>query len=188
MDTTAWDSVKNTLKVVAPGLATLFLGPAGGAVTAVLSNLLLGKANATPEEINQALQTLTPEGMLKIKELELNFKIKEQENQLEELKLSNQDLANARDREITLAASGHQDRSINIITYVIIAGLFGIMMTLIISSVYRLNFNKEVLELLTLLVGGMNFAFGLIIQYKFGSSKGSKEKDDLLSYIIKKKA
>lgn len=187
MDNSTWDSVKNTLKVVAPGLATLFLGPAGGLVATGLSQLLLGKTNATPDEIEKSLFNLTSQDLLNLKKLEYDIKSKELDTHLEELRIYKGDMENAREREIVLATHGAPDLSINIIAYMMIGGLFATILVLIVMSIFHIDMDQQVEQLLSALIGSVTFATGLIVQYKFGSSKGSKEKDGILSYLVRNK-
>src|SRR5258708_749631 len=60
------------LKSVAPTLATAFLGPLGGAATAFLADKL-GTSN-TVEAVTQAVAGLSPAEMVKMKELDVQFK------------------------------------------------------------------------------------------------------------------
>jgi hypothetical protein len=69
----ALETLKKTISTIAPALATAFGGPAAGIAVGTLSNLLLGKPNGSESEILNALSTISPEMLLKIKQLDLEY-------------------------------------------------------------------------------------------------------------------
>lgn len=94
-----FDALKNIVRAVAPGIATALGGPAAGIAVASLSNLLLGKPNGSPEEIEGAIASASPETLIKLKELDLQCQ-----------QMQFQEYQNARQREVDFVkATGKHD-------------------------------------------------------------------------------
>jgi hypothetical protein len=107
-----WSDLLGTLALGgAKTIATALGGPLAGNVVGFIGDKLLGKKDATPEEVKQALQGLTGDQIVKLKELELAYKQHLEDNgiqlQIEELKA---DTANRSEVNQTMraeAASEH---------------------------------------------------------------------------------
>ena len=74
------ETLGNIVGKVAPGIATALGGPLAGSAVKFLSEKLLGKTDGTAEELLQELNGLTPEQMLKIKEMEHEFNLQLQKD------------------------------------------------------------------------------------------------------------
>ena len=93
---------KKLVSTVAPTIGKALGGPLVGTAVQYVSNALLGKPEATDEEIEAALATASPDTLLKLKEAENSFKIQMKELNISEEKLVYDDRANARAREIAV--------------------------------------------------------------------------------------
>lgn len=86
-----WGDMLGTLAVSgAKTLATAFGGPLAGNAVEFVGNKLLGKKDATPEEVKQALEGLTGDQIVRLKELDMEYKKHLDDNgiqlQIEEIK------------------------------------------------------------------------------------------------------
>ncbi|HKR04423.1 MAG TPA: hypothetical protein VJY62_07280 [Bacteroidia bacterium] len=94
------------------------------------------------------------------------------------LELQMQDTANARAREIEIAKTGKQDYMM-VITGCI--GLATFIFMVIVIAFFEIPPKNE--RLFDLLLGGVIGTTGSIFAYYFGSSKGSKDKTDILKEV-----
>lgn len=90
---------KSAVKTFAPMLGTALGGPVVGTATKILSHAILGKINATEEELSMAIQNASPDDILKIKQAENDFKIKMKELAISEKDLVFIDKRDARDMQ-----------------------------------------------------------------------------------------
>jgi hypothetical protein len=145
-----FDALKNIVRAVAPGIATALGGPAAGLAIASLSNLLLGKSNGSPEEIEGAIASASPDMLLKLKELDLQM----QQAQFAEFK-------SAREREVGMANAGKRDWTM---AYLVV------FMSAMYAAVVFFNMHipdgteKETLS-------QMSTFLGMVIGYYFGNRK-----------------
>jgi hypothetical protein len=159
---------KAVVKSVAPILGTVLGGPLAGTAVKVLAEGLLGNPNASEQEVAAAVLSASPDQLLKLRELDANFKIKMRELNIDVFRLEVADRQSARD----LAKVDMRPQ-------------------MILSSLYTLGYftmlylfmtgNVEVATSLTtefnIVLGVMTAAQTMIMQFWFGSSSGSKEKD-----------
>lgn len=93
---------RGALRAVAPTVATIFGGPLAGALTGVVGQVLLGRGENDPvpslADATEALQqaTMTPDGLVKLRELELQAQELANQLQLDLTKLAAEDRASAR--------------------------------------------------------------------------------------------
>lgn len=94
-----WDKIKSAIKVIAPAVASVLGGPLAGNAVGALSNILLGKDDGSPEELEAAFLKATPEQLLKIKAIDLQF-----------AELQNEEMSNARSMYLkTIETMGKPD-------------------------------------------------------------------------------
>jgi len=169
------NELKNIVRGIAPALGTVLGGPLGGAAATALSSALLGKPDATQQELIGALQNATPDQIVKIKKIELDYKIELERLKVEQEKMYVDDVKDARKKNVSLARAGIKDNTANYLSYTIIFGYFFIV---IYFGMYGVNESSKSLiesslELLKLMAVG-------VAGYHFGSSSGSKEKNEML--------
>lgn len=164
---------KAPLRVLAPTIATALGGPMAGAAVTALSNKLLGKPDGTQEEISAVIAGAKPEDLLKLKELEVEFKEHMAQLGVELDKLEVDDRKSARDRQVAL-----KDWVPSALALVIVATLMT-MMGLMFSRVIPAANHDAFMNLLGILEG----AVLSVMNFEFGSSRGSKEKDAVLGKI-----
>lgn len=155
---------------LAPTIATALGGPLAGLATKTLSNVLLGNETASEAEIAKALQNATPDQLAAIKQIESDFKTRMAELEIDLERIAASDRDSARKREVSLG-----DFTPKVLAAAITIGFFGILFWMFIHGVPK-NGN----EALLLMLGALQTAFTGVIAYYFGSSAGSKAKNELL--------
>lgn len=180
--------IKNLVKAVskgAPIIGSLIGGPAGGAAGTALAMLakVFGGDPDKPEEILQAIQQ-DPEAMIKLREIEARH-----EEELTKLALQSeiahlQDRQSAREREVQITkATGKKDYNLYVTAWAVLIGFFiltGVLMF------YPLPEGSS--QAVYMLFGALAGGFGTVLQYFFGSSKGSNDKTKLLTEMEGHKA
>jgi len=156
---------------VAPTLATALGGPMAGLAVKTLSNVLLGNEEGDAEAVSAALQNATPEQLADVKKIDADFKVRMKELEIDLEKISSGDRDSARKREMSVG-----DHTPKILAAAITVGFFGILFWMFVYGVPK-NGN----EALLLMLGALQTAFTGVIAYYFGSSAGSKAKNELLA-------
>jgi hypothetical protein len=152
---------REVLAAVAPTLATALGGPLAGTAVAIIGRKLLGKDDATEDEIAQALGSASPETLLQIKGADLEFK-----RAMKELDI--QDRQGARKLAIDTGIAPQV-----ILSSIYTGGYFWLMGSLIGGEVV---IAQDIQALVFPLIGVMSAAQIQIMNFWFGSSSGSKEK------------
>ena len=163
-----------TLKQLAPTVASAFLGPLGGVAVAAVGNLL-GVSDATQDKIAQAIQAgqLTPEQLGQLKELELRFQAEERERGFRYSELAFKDRDSARKANV----EGGTSRLLFAMSIVLLIITLG-------SEVYVL-FNgvpegaPEII--IGRVLGLMDSVALMVLAYHYGSSSGSAIKSQMLA-------
>ena len=163
-----------TLKQLAPTVASAFLGPLGGVAVAAVGNLL-GVSDATQDKIAQAIQAgqLTPEQLGQLKELELRFQAEERERGFRYSELAFKDRDSARKANV----EGGTSRLLFAMSVVLLIITLG-------SEVYVL-FNgvppgaPEIV--IGRVLGLMDSVALMVLAYHYGSSSGSAIKSQMLA-------
>jgi hypothetical protein len=158
------------------------LGPGGAAAGAAIKMIAgaLG-VEATPPAIETALQN-NPEALLKIRDLELSHKLDWERLLLEAEKVRLADVQSARDREVKIVqATGKRDLSQEILGWIITAGFF-----IVLGMRLFITVPTDQLENVGMLIGALITAFTTVVQYRYGSSKGSADKSAAINMMTGK--
>lgn len=166
---------KDILGAVAPTLATVLGGPLAGAAVGALSKALLGKDDGTEEELAPLIAQANPETLLKIKEAEAALKLGLANAGVKLEEIAGADRASARDREVKTG-----DKTTKILAYAYTIGYFAIFATMMKTGV-----DPQMLNIVMVLLGVLTAAQGQIMNYYFGSSSGSAQKNELLGKASK---
>jgi hypothetical protein len=167
---------KAPLRVLAPTVAAALGGPLAGAAVAALSNKLLGKPDGTPDEIGAVIAGSKPEDLIKLKELEVEFREHMAQLGVELDKLEVDDRKDARARQIAT-----KDWVPSVLAIVIMAALMT-MMGLMFSKTIPAANHDAFMNLLGILEG----AVLSVMNFEFGSSRSSQAKDAVLGKIASK--
>ena len=167
----------NLIRQVAPTIATALGGPLAGLATKTLSDALLGQPNGTPDEIAVALGSATPEQLAKLREIDANFKVTMKKLDIDLAQIDASDRNSARQREVQL-----KDKTPTILAGVVCVGFFA---TLIGLMLYGLPTKGQ--DALLILLGALSSSFTAIIGYYYGSSSGSRAKEQIIDQMVSKK-
>lgn len=163
----------DTLKKIAPTVATATLGPLAGAAVSALGGLL-GIPDATQDKIAKAITNsqLTPEQVSELKKLELTYQENEKERGFKYSELAFKDRDSARQANV---AGG---------TQVMLFWLSLMLLALCLGSEIYILFKgvpKELPEMVTGRILGLLDAVTLmVLTYWYGTTNGSQAKDRLL--------
>jgi len=153
---------------LAPTLATALAGPLGGVAVSALGKAL-GWDDATPEKVTALLESgnLNGDQVSAIRQAEIALKQHEADNGFKFAELEIRDRESARQREIAV-----RDNIPPFLAIGITLGFFGMLASMQINGVPS-NGGDAFLTML----GSLGTAFIAIMNYYFGSSRGSQAKD-----------
>jgi len=160
---------KKTLSSIAPTLATALGGPMAGAATKFLAGSLLDDEAANEAELESYVLSANPDQLAHIKEIDSQFKLQMEQLEVDVFKLETTDRQDARN-----LAKGDVRPQL-ILSAVFIIGYFSIVLSLLSGLI---EIPEKQTQLLTMLIGVLTAAITGIIQFWFGSSHGSKSKDN----------
>ncbi|TVP15381.1 hypothetical protein [Shewanella sp. KCT] len=168
-----------TIGAIAPLAGKIIGGPyAALAISAV--QLALGSDETEPEALAKQIKNATPEQLIALRGIDSNLKTKLKELDIKEQDLEYQDRANAREL-IKLSAWPQIALSgLFVIGYFVVTGLL---------AYYAVSFNdgQEVNPLLFgmlgTVVGVLTAAIPQILNFWFGSSKGSQDKNQMFNQV-----
>ena len=164
------DDLISMVKGFAPGLATALGGPLAGMAVSALSKQL-----GVKDEVNAVMKAINndPEAEAKIKQLEHD-----------KFKAILADKANARDREARVVESENAPLINKIVTPALALGVTGLSFVLFAVLMF-VEVKPEAKDILIYILGVLSAAVTQILSYYFGSSVGSKDKDEQLRSVVK---
>lgn len=158
------------LKSLFPLLGTALAGPLGGAAASFIADKL-GIESKTIEAVSDVLNKgkLTPDQLEKIGLAELDFKKFLETNKIDLAKLDVENTKDARDmHKLTKAYTPA------VMSYLITGGFFGILG-------YMMSASYQSSEPLLVMLGSLGTAWIAVVNFWFGSSHGSEQKNQLLA-------
>lgn len=164
------------LKTVAPVLGTAIGGPFGTLAGAAVS-AAIGTPVGDDKAAETALLSASPEALLALKKAEQDFQVQMKTLGISEEKLAYDDIANARSREVSV-----KDCTPAVLALFVTVGFFASLGYMMVVGK-----PKEGGDVMLTMLGTLGTAWVGIITYYFGSSVGSKTKDDALSAIATQK-
>lgn len=169
------EALLNLVRTVAPSIATAVGGPLAGMAMREISEALLGRPDATEDELVEAAKSATPDQLLALKQAEQSFVVRMRELDVDLERISNEDRSSARERE---AKTG--DHTPKYLAGAVTLGFFGVLSWMI---AYGLPDNGG--EAMLVMLGTLGTAWGAIVSYYFGSSAGSREKNEVINKAIR---
>jgi len=158
-------SWKDTLASIAPTLATALGGPFAGAATKFLANKFLGDENASESDLEQFIATANPEQLLEIKNSDNEFKLSMAKMGVDVFKIAADDKKNAR------AEHKHS----------YMPAVLSVALSLVVAGILYMLFYLEPPEgsrdVLFMLLGVVIKEWGGAMQYWFGTTRSSANKD-----------
>lgn len=165
--------VLNTIAAAAPVVGSAIGGPLGGVAGAALAKVL--GCEQTPEAVEAAVKN-DPEALLKLRQADHAYHLELERLKLEKEKAELRDVANAREREKTITvAIKRRDYALYILAGVVTIGFFAV-----VGILMKFDLPASSKDACYLLLGSLAAGFGQMLQYFFGSSKGSADKNDML--------
>lgn len=168
------DAILNLVRTVAPTIASAVGGPLAGMATRAISEALLGKPDGSEQELADAAAKASPDQLLALKQAENDFAVKMRELDIDLERIANQDRDSARHREIQT-----KDWMPRILAFVIVAGF---MLTVFLVLLGHVEGMRDPLMATTVgtLIGFVSAKCEQVVAYYFGSSAGSKAKDEAM--------
>lgn len=162
-----------TIKSIAPTVASAFLGPLGGVAVAAVGNLL-GVSDATQDKIAEVIKTgqLTPEQIGELRKLDLQYQENEKERGFRYVELEFKDRDSARQANVQGGTQGN------------LYWLSLALLMLTLGSEIWVLFNGIPTGTPEIIIGrvlGLLDSVALmVLAYWYGSSSGSNHKTNLL--------
>lgn len=160
------------LKVVVPMLGTALGGPLGGAAASFIASKL-GLSADTIEAVTDVLSTgaLSPEQLTSLKQAEVEFKRFLEQNKIDLARIDVDNTKSARDMQIAVRSN-----TPDILAGIVVTGFFTI---LILMMMGLLTVSDQ--QALLILLGSLSAGFGAVLNFFFGSSRGSQNKDMIIA-------
>ena len=164
----------DTLKSLAPTVATAVLGPLGGVAVSALGELF-GVTEATQDKIADVIRTgqMTPEQISGLKRLELEYQNNEKERGFKYAELAFKDRDSARQANVT----GGTQNKLFWLSLLLLTVTLGCEV-LVLFYGYPTTVDAIVVGRV---LGLMDSVALLVLGYWFGSSSGSDRKTDLIA-------
>jgi len=160
---------KDLVKKVAPALGHALGGPMAGNAAKYISEKILGKTDATENEIEDFVLNANPEKLNELKKIDNEFKLSMQKLGVDVFKLETIDKQHAREFSIKTSLMPQI-----VLSTIFIGGYFGILYLLFTQ---KIEMNTALKDMILLLVGLITREVPTIMSFWFGSSFGSKTKD-----------
>ena len=174
------ESILNLVRTVAPSIASAVGGPLAGMAVRTISEVLLGKPDGTEAELEEAAAKATPEQLLALKKAEQEFTVRMRELDIDLERIGNSDRDSARNREVQT-----KDWMPRVLAFVVVGGF---MLTVFMVLMGYVEGMKDPLMATTVgtLIGFVSAKCEQVVAYYFGSSAGSKAKDEAMSHMVRK--
>lgn len=167
------DSVRDTVATIAPTIGAAIGGPLGGLAGQALASVL-GVDPTDEKALVKAVQSMTPEQALALKQAEIDFQKRMAELDVDLARINGDDRNSARQREMTL-----KDHVPSVLAYSILGAFIAMV------GVTLLGYAKADSALAGTLIGYLSAKSEQVLSYYFGSSAGSREKTKLLGGLNK---
>jgi hypothetical protein len=168
---------KKIVGTVAPTLATAFGGPLAGVAVKTIADKILGKPDATEQEVEAAILGADPQMLIRLKELDQEFKTTMVNAGIKLEEIAAADRNSARQREISTSDSWTPR----------LLAAFVVGITIILEGYVMLNGLPTTVNEFVVgrILGTLDTATGMVLAYYFGSSASSRSKHETLSTIAK---
>ncbi len=165
-----------TISAIAPLAGKIIGGPfAALGISAI--QLALGSDESDPDALAKQIKNATPEQLIALRNIDAGLKVQMKELDIKEQDLEYQDRANARDLFKQ-----------NSLPQILLSALFVLGFFIITGSLayFAVNSQAEINPLLfgmlSTVIGVLTAAIPQILNFWFGSSKGSQDKNEMMSY------
>jgi len=162
---------KNILAEVAPVLATAFGGPLAGVAAKAIAGKMLGREDASLDEVIAAVEGASPADLVKLKDLELEFATQMRDAEIDLERVAAGDRDSARNRQARM-----KDWTPSVLGTAIVLGFFGLL-----AYIVKYGLPSDGSDVLLIMVGALAAMTTQVGNYFFGSSTGSKNKDEIIA-------
>lgn len=171
---------RKIVATVAPAIGTVLGGPLGNVAAQAVVGALGLPQNSTDDAIAAAVQNASPETLLALKNADKDFAAKMKALDVDFERIASEDRNSARNREAMV-----RDWMPRILASLVVMGFLGTVFMVLAGYVEGL---KDPLMATTVgtLIGYVSSKADQIISYYFGSSAGSRAKDEALGNVLKK--
>jgi len=160
------------LKTLAPMIGTALGGPLGGAAAAFVADKL-GLESKTIEAVNEVLQSgqMTSEQITQVKLAEIEFQkfLKDNNIKIEEVHAA--DRADARKMHAMIRSPMPA-----ILSLLVTVGYFGVLLGMMTDLL-----NVKDSQALLIMLGSLGTAWGMVMAFWFGTTRGSSDKNEMLA-------
>jgi hypothetical protein len=163
-------TAKQIISTVAPMLGTVLGGPLGGLAGNALAQAL---GTTDPKAQEAAIVAGNPDTLLKLKQAEDAVKEHLRQMDIDEEKLTFDDIANARAMQVQT-----HDTTPKYLAYLITFGFFATLGYLIVYGKPQTGG-----DVMLVMVGSLGTAWASIVSFFYGSSAGSAAKTDVINKI-----
>ncbi len=153
----------------APVLGGAIAGPGGAAIGSLIANLF-GSKSQDPQDIWESINA-DNDAKLKLLQFQAQHEIELQKLALQQIQLDNEDVANARNKQIELAKAGAKDNTVTILTYLIVIGFYLTMGGVFYLLVNPGDIAPEEGKLFYMFAGILTMAFADTYKFHLGHSK-----------------
>lgn len=164
---------KSIVGAVAPTIATALGGPLAGAAVRAIGDKLLGKPDASEEEVAAAVAGASPDQLLKLKDLEQDFQKHMADLGVDLEKLEQADRANARAREVAIKDWVPATLAVTIFVFLIAMSV----------ALFYVHVPPENQQQISILLGMLGAGTTSVLGYYFGSSASSDTKTAILGRV-----
>lgn len=171
---------KQIIGAVAPSLATALGGPLAGVAVKAIATQMLGKPDASEEEVETAVLTADPKSLIELRRIDGEFKKAMSDAGIQLERIAADDRASARQREV----STHDIWTPRVLAAVVLVGFLYCIYAVLNGKVVGLA-DPLVAGMVGTLIGYASAKADQVVSYYFGSSASSKAKDKTLSDIAK---
>lgn len=158
------------LKTALPALATALGGPLAGLAAGFVADKL-GLEDKTVENITNIISGAPPEQLIKLKEIDTEFKKFILSLGIKEIELENADRDSARRREMEV-----KDKMPAMLAAALTLGFFGC-----VGFLMKNGFPEGNKDVLVYMLGSLNTAWLGAMAYYFSTTKSSKQKDIIIA-------
>jgi len=160
------------IKAIVPMLGTALGGPLGGAAASFIADKL-NLSTSTIEAVTDVLSStsLSPEQISSLKVAELDFKKFLETNKIDLARLDVANTQGARDMQIATRSN-----TPDILAGIVVTGFFTILILMMLGL---LTVSDQ--QALLILLGSLSAGFGAVLNFFFGSSRGSQNKDVIIA-------
>ncbi|MEM7270149.1 MAG: hypothetical protein AAF401_12985 [Pseudomonadota bacterium] len=167
------DEFKPLLATVAPTLATAVGGPLAGIAVRTVAGAILGDDSASEGDVAAALRAAGPEDLVKLRKIDAEFKARIEEAGVKLEETAAKDRDSARRRQVAM-----NDWTPTVLGVLILLGFFGVL-----AAIMYVDLPDGSGPIVNILLGALAAMCTQVGNYFFGSSAGSKRKNEMIQQL-----